>query len=76
MLAKDYLMLVLFAGLLVSPLVYFLMNRWLETFAYIVQISGWYYFFGILAALGSCLFNGLHPLVQCCQKQPFGCFEI
>ncbi|HEY9114854.1 MAG TPA: ABC transporter permease [Bacteroidales bacterium] len=51
LLSKDYLLLVLFAGLLVSPFVYFLMNQWLNTFAYIVQISGWYYFFGILSAL-------------------------
>ena len=51
LLSKDYLLLVLFAGLLVSPAVYFLMNSWLGTFAYAVQISGWYYFFGILAAL-------------------------
>ena len=50
-LSKDYLMLVIFAGLLVSPLVYFLMNGWLSNFAYTVQINGWYYFFGILSAL-------------------------
>lgn len=51
LLAKDYLLLVLLAGLLVSPLVYYLMNQWLSTFAYTVPISGWYYFFSILAAL-------------------------
>lgn len=51
MLSKDYLKLVLLAGLLVSPLVYYLMNHWLGNFAYAVTINGWYFFFGILAAL-------------------------
>jgi putative ABC transport system permease protein len=51
LLAKDYLVLVLFAGLLVSPAVFYLMNKWLETFAYNVTISGWYYVLSILLAL-------------------------
>lgn len=51
MLAKDYLVLVFFAGLLISPVVYFLMNRWLGTFAYSVEISGWFFVAGIMVAL-------------------------
>ena len=51
MLAKDYLKLVMIAGLIASPIVYFLMNSWLDTFAYHVAINGWYFVLGILAAV-------------------------
>jgi len=48
LLVKDYLRLVLLAGILVSPLVYYLMNKWLGSFAYQISINGWYFLFGIL----------------------------
>ncbi len=51
LLAKDYLWFVLLAGLLVSPLVYYLMNMWLDSFAYHIDINGWYFLLGILIAL-------------------------
>jgi putative ABC transport system permease protein len=48
LLAKDYLKLVLVAGLIASPLVYFLMTAWLDTFAYHITINAWYFVAGIL----------------------------
>lgn len=51
MLARDYLKLVLFSGFIASPLVYYLMNRWLNTFAYHIQINGWYFALGIILTL-------------------------
>jgi putative ABC transport system permease protein len=48
LIAKDYLKLVLIAGLIASPIVYFLMSSWLGTFAYQITISGWYFLAGIL----------------------------
>jgi len=51
LLAKDYLTLVFFAGLIASPIVYFLLNRWLNTFANHISINAWYFVGGILAAL-------------------------
>jgi len=48
LLVKDYLRLVLLAGILVSPLVYYLMSKWLGSFAYQISINGWYFLFGIL----------------------------
>ena len=51
LLAKDYLVLVFIAGLLATIPVYFLMNNWLSTFAYQIAINGWYFVFGIAAAL-------------------------
>jgi ABC-type antimicrobial peptide transport system permease subunit len=41
LLSKDFLKLVCIAILLASPVAYYLMNRWLQGFAYRVNISWW-----------------------------------
>jgi len=41
MLSKDFLMLVLIAVLISFPLAWWVMNAWLDNFAYRVNISGW-----------------------------------
>lgn len=51
LLAKNYLRLTFIAGLIASPLVYYLMSSWLNTFAFRIEITGWYFVFGILIAL-------------------------
>jgi putative ABC transport system permease protein len=51
LLAKDFLWLVLLSGLLVTPLVYYLMDMWLDSFAYRININGWYFLAGVLIAL-------------------------
>ncbi len=57
MLAKDYLRLVLLSGLLASPLVYYLMNRWLDTFSFHIQINAWYFTIAILLTMGIAFFT-------------------
>ena len=51
MLAKVYLRIVMFAGLIASSLVYLLMSSWLNTFAYHITINIWYFIAGILITL-------------------------
>jgi putative ABC transport system permease protein len=51
LLARDYVRLVLIAGLIASPVVYFLMNSWLDTFAFRITINGWYFVAGILLGM-------------------------
>ena len=51
LLAKDYLWLVFIAGLIASPVVYFLMKEWLNTFAVRINMNGWYFIAGIVLAL-------------------------
>ncbi|SDF78173.1 ABC transporter permease [Chitinophaga filiformis] len=41
LLSKDFLQLVIIAFLIASPLSYFVMNHWLESFAYRINISWW-----------------------------------
>ncbi len=61
LLAKEYLVLVLIAGALASPLVYFLTEHWLESFAYHIKLSILYF---ILSILFVCLISFLTVLIQ------------
>ena len=51
LLVKDYLKLVLLAGIIASPLVYFLMSKWLNMFSKSIEINGWYFAIGIISTL-------------------------
>jgi len=68
LLVKDYFRLVLIAGLVASPVVYYLMNRWLNTFSVHISMNGWYFVAGILAmmvlALLTVLIRSYHVLRQ------------
>lgn len=41
LLSKDFLKLVLVGIVIASPIAYYAMEKWLEDFAYRIQISGW-----------------------------------
>ena len=51
MLSKGYLRLVFLSGLITVPLVYYLMNHWLDGFAYQITIHAGYFVVAILIAL-------------------------
>lgn len=51
LLVKDYLKLVLLAGIIASPIVYLLLSKWLSMFALSIDIQFWYFAVGILSAL-------------------------
>lgn len=57
MLAKDFLKLVVLALLIALPLGYYLMEIWLQNFAYHVEISGWYLVISAGIMLGIALFT-------------------
>ncbi|MDJ1468911.1 ABC transporter permease [Cytophagaceae bacterium DM2B3-1] len=52
LLSKDFLLLVLIALVVATPLAFYVMNLWLQDFAYRVSISGWVF---ILAGITSVL---------------------
>jgi putative ABC transport system permease protein len=41
MLSKDFLKLVLFAAIIAFPIAWFAMDKWLQDFAYRIQVSWW-----------------------------------
>ncbi len=49
LLSKDFLKLVLLAAVIAFPIAWYLMNKWLENFAYRINISWW-----VFIAAGSC----------------------
>jgi putative ABC transport system permease protein len=52
LLSKDFIKLVFLSILIASPLAWVFMNRWLQDFAYRIQISGWVFLIaGLLAIL-------------------------
>lgn len=51
MLAIVYIRIVLIAGIISSTIVYYLMDAWLDTFAYHIAINGWYFIGGIALTL-------------------------
>jgi putative ABC transport system permease protein len=52
LLSKDFLKLVLIAGIIAFPVAWFAMNKWLEDFAYRINIPWWVFLFaGFMAAL-------------------------
>jgi ABC-type antimicrobial peptide transport system permease subunit len=51
LLAKDFLKLVAIAIVLASPLAYFLMNKWLQDFAYRISIEWWVFVLAGVIAL-------------------------
>jgi putative ABC transport system permease protein len=61
LLSKEYLALVLLAGALASPFVYFFIAHWLESFAYHIHLSIFYF---ILSILFVCFVSFLTVLVQ------------
>jgi predicted permease len=55
LLSKDFIQLVVIAILIGSPLAYWLMQRWLESFAYRISINGWAFAIAGIGAIGIAL---------------------
>jgi putative ABC transport system permease protein len=55
LLSKDFLKLVLVAIVIASPLAWFAMNRWLQDFAYKIDIEWWVFGLAGLLAVGIAL---------------------
>ena len=51
LLVKDYLRLVILAGIIASPIVYILLDKWLNMFAISIEINSLYFIVGILLTL-------------------------
>ena len=51
MLSKDFLLLVIISGIIASPLAYYLMNGWLDDFAYRINITIDLFIYAILISL-------------------------
>lgn len=57
MLSKEFMLLVFLAGLIAFPVTYFVMEKWLQNFAYRISITGWTFFYSTCLALLIALFT-------------------
>jgi putative ABC transport system permease protein len=63
LLSKDFLMLVLIALVIASPIAYYAMSGWLQDFAYRIEISWWVFVLaGVLAVLVALLTVGFQAV--------------
>ena len=51
MLSKDFLKLVLIAAVIATPVAWFFMHKWLEDFAYRININWWVFVLSALSAI-------------------------
>jgi len=70
MLVKEYVMLVLVAGVLISPVVYFFIGKWLNSFAYHIHLSICYFLVGIMLVLLIALVTVLLQALFMVRKRP------
>ena len=49
--SKEFIVLIVIAFLIAAPLGYYIMNNWLQNFAYQVNINGWIFIIAILASV-------------------------
>ncbi len=55
LLSKDFLKLVLLAFIIATPIAWYFMNKWLQDFAYRINISAWLFVIAGIVALGIAL---------------------
>ena len=70
LLSKDFIRLVLLANLIALPLAYFLINKWLQSFAYRVELSVWIFILSGLAVLVVALLTVSFQTVKAATANP------
>jgi ABC-type transport system, involved in lipoprotein release, permease component len=51
MMTKEYLLIVIIAGLIAVPISYYVMSIWLQDFVYRIKINGWFFIAAIFTAI-------------------------
>jgi putative ABC transport system permease protein len=70
LLSKDFVKLVLIANILAWPVAYYAMNRWLENFAYRVEISPWTFLLAGALALSMALLSVMAQAIKAALANP------
>ncbi|HMB90509.1 MAG TPA: FtsX-like permease family protein, partial [Rhodothermales bacterium] len=70
LLSKDFLKLVGVAFVIAAPLAYFIMSRWLEDFAYRIDLSVWIFVLAGAAALGIALLTVSYQALRAALTDP------
>ena len=75
LLSKDFLKLVLVAIVIASPIAYYAMHRWLQDFAYKIEIAWWVFILAGLLAVGIALLTVSFQSVKAALMNPVKSFR-
>ncbi|MFC1555782.1 FtsX-like permease family protein [candidate division KSB1 bacterium] len=70
MMLKSFLGVVLFASVITFPVIYYLMNLWLSSFAFKTDISPWSYVLSVVLALAVAVFTTAHQTIKAASSNP------
>jgi putative ABC transport system permease protein len=70
LLSTEILTLVIIANLIAAPVAYYFMNRWLDTFAYRIEIDAWLYLIAAIAALLVALLTVSTQTIKAAMRNP------
>jgi len=70
MITKDYLRLIIVAGVMAVPVAYFLLQNWLNDYAFHIQIGIWFFLFPILLIMVIALITVLYQSVKAAIANP------
>lgn len=69
-LSRNFAMMILIAFVLFTPLTWLLMHRWLENFAYRIEIQWWVFILGGILALGIALLTISYHIIRSARVNP------
>ena len=70
LLTRDFVLLVVIALVIASPIAWILMNKWLDDFTYRISVSGWVFIAAGLGALAIALFTVSFQAVKAAVANP------
>jgi ABC-type antimicrobial peptide transport system permease subunit len=70
MLCKDFVLLVLIAIVIASPVAWYFMHQWLQGFPYRVAISGWVFLLAGISAIGIALIAVSFKAIKAAMANP------
>ena len=66
LLSKDFLKLVSIAVIVASPVAWYIMNNWLQDYAYRINIQWWIFVMAAIPCITHCILNSKHSGNQSC----------
>ena len=70
LLVRDFLKLVLLANVIAYPIAYFIMNKWLDDFAYRIDINIWIFIISMLVTLAIALLTVSYRSIKAASANP------
>jgi putative ABC transport system permease protein len=70
LITKDYIRLILYAGIVSIPVAYFLLQNWLKDYAFHIQIGIWFFLFPILLIIMVALITVLYQSIKAAIANP------